>query len=82
MNYHRTPKIKNKPFPVENQLPHLTELKRMPKFRGGVSVHERRTASDFPLSRDAYEDLHPLILHEPKESSGVIPSVWEEMIKS
>lgn len=27
---------------------------------------------------DEYEDLHPLIFHKPKESSGVIPSVWEQ----
>lgn len=63
---------------MENQLPRLTELKRMPEFRGGVSVHERRTVSDFPLSWDENEDLHPLIFHKPKESSGVIPSVWEQ----
>lgn len=63
---------------MENQLPHLTELKRMPEFRGGVCVREHRTVSDFPLSWDEYEDLHPLILRKPKESSGVIPSVWEQ----
>ena len=77
MNYHQTPKMKNKPFPVENQLPHLTELKRMLGFRSGASVHERRTVSDFPLSWDEYGDSYHLILYKPKESSGLIPSVWE-----
>ena len=50
MNYRQTPKIKTKPFPVENQLSQPTELKRMPGLRGRVGVHEGRAAPAFPLS--------------------------------